>query len=210
MDFCWHECTMPLVLISISANKNHTMIYGSIHLLKYYSYSANSCTFLTRASIGVISNSQHMFCSMWHAREQNFTAEHAWRFLQALLLKPQTRIPYQIEICSRDFIRVHQLFCWLPIYFICDIDCWGCVTYSGVPRLLGAWDEQTQRSPLTEITNFTENHNNLMNSLVFGSRILSRADNQIAAFIIDPTHLPSTFLPYGLCRPGAETPLAFS
>lgn len=66
--------TMPLLLISITANKNHTLIYGSIHLLKYYSYSANSCTFLTRASIGVISNSQHMFCSMWHAKNEL----HSW------------------------------------------------------------------------------------------------------------------------------------
>jgi hypothetical protein len=81
--------------------------------------------------------------------------------------------------------------------------------HSGVPRLFGAQDEQTQRSPLTEITNFAENHNNLLNSLVFGSRILPRADNQIAAFVTDPTHLPPTFLPFGLCRPRAETPLAF-
>jgi hypothetical protein len=200
---------MPLSLASITANKNHTMVYGSIHLLKYYSYSANSCTFLTRASIGVISNSQHMFCSVWHAKEQNLTAKHAWRFLHALLLKPQTHIPYQIEIYSRDFTRVDQLFCWLPTYFIRDIKRWGCVTYSGVPRLFGVREQQTQRSLLTEITNFTEKHNNLLNSLVFGSRILSWADNRIAAFIIDPTHSSPTFLPFGLCRPGAETPLAF-
>jgi len=56
---CYVLCTMPLLLIGITANKNHTTIYVSIHVLKYCSFSANSCTLLTRASIGVISNSQH-------------------------------------------------------------------------------------------------------------------------------------------------------
>jgi hypothetical protein len=47
-------------------------------------------------------------------------------------------------------------------------------------------------------------------SLVFDSIILSRADNHISIFIIDPTHLPLTLLPFVLCRPVAETPLAFT
>ena len=146
---CYVTSTMPLLLIH--GNKNHTMIYGSIHLLKSYSYSANSCTFVTRASIGDISNSQHMFCSMWHANEQNCIAKHAWRFLHALSLKPQTHIPYQIEICPRDFTRVHQLFYWLPTYFIHDINCWGCVNVQWRPKVIWRRDEQTQRWPYQKL-----------------------------------------------------------
>jgi hypothetical protein len=125
---CYVIRTIPLLLIDITANKNHTTIYVCIHVLKYYSYSANSCTLLTRASIGVISNSQHKFCSMWHAEEHNQRLNmredsyiHCYsihRLVHRTKLKYAHAILSEFTNCFADCLLIYT---WYQLLRLCNV-----------------------------------------------------------------------------------------